>query len=51
MMEMIVTLYVPRTAPLAAALEEKGGKGSARGLPGAPCAVWGSRAAGRRTCM
>ncbi len=52
MMEMLVTLYVPRTAPLAAALEEKAAQGAQRnvrgGLPGAPCAVCGEQGCGQK---
>ena len=52
MMKMLVTLYVPRTAPLAAALEEKAAQGAQRnvrgGLPGAPCAVCGEQGRGQK---
>ena len=48
MMEMIVTLYVPRTAPLAAALEEKAARAVRGGLPGAPCAVCGEQSRGQK---
>ena len=48
MMEMIVTLYVPRTAPLAAALEEKAARVVRGGLPGAPCAVCGEQSRGQK---
>ena len=52
MMEMLVTLYVPRTAPLAAALEGKAAQGTQRdvrgGLPGTPCAVCGEQGCGQK---
>ena len=52
MMEMLVTLYVPRTAPLAAALEGKAAQGTQRdvrgGLPGTPCAVCREQGCGQK---
>ena len=52
MMEMLVTLYVPRTAPLAAALEGKAAQGAQRnvrgGLPGTPRTVCGEQGCGQK---